>query len=57
MLVDGFATDDAELAMSYGFRKVISVKELLSLEIGASPWIPCDFYEGWTLKLKVLKTR
>lgn len=43
--------------MSYGFKKVISLKELMSLETTASPWIGLDFYEGMTVKLKVLKVR
>lgn len=57
ILVDGYSADDAELVMSYGFKKVISVKELMSLETSASPWIGLDFYEGRTVKLKILRVR
>ena len=30
-MVDGFTSDEAKLAMSYGFKKVISLMELMSL--------------------------
>eukprot|EP00353_Schmidingerella_taraikaensis_P011438 CAMPEP_0185568570 /NCGR_PEP_ID=MMETSP0434-20130131/1490_1 /TAXON_ID=626734 ORGANISM="Favella taraikaensis, Strain Fe Narragansett Bay" /NCGR_SAMPLE_ID=MMETSP0434 /ASSEMBLY_ACC=CAM_ASM_000379 /LENGTH=132 /DNA_ID=CAMNT_0028183131 /DNA_START=509 /DNA_END=907 /DNA_ORIENTATION=- len=40
--------------MSYGFKKVITLKELLSLEVSASMWIGIDFYES---KWSILKTR
>jgi len=42
VLVDGFASDDAKLAMSYGFKKVVSLKELMSVETTACPWIGVD---------------
>lgn len=54
MLVDGYNADDAELARSYGFKKVLSLKELLSLDWTLSMWIGCDFYES---KLDILRTR
>ena len=30
-MVDGFTSDEAKLTMSYGFKKVISLLELMSL--------------------------
>ena len=42
VLVDGYAQDDVGILESYGYRKVISLKELLSLEIYASMWIGVD---------------
>ena len=42
ILVDGIADDEAALALSYGFKKVISLRELMSLEVTASPWIGPD---------------
>ena len=45
------------LIESYGFKKVISLLELLSIETKASPWIGLDFQMGWNVKLKVLAAR
>ena len=42
MLVDGYGRDDGELARSYGFKKAISLKELMSLDVTASPAIGID---------------
>ena len=42
MLVDGYAADEVALTESYGFTKVITLKELMSLEITASMWIGID---------------
>jgi len=42
VLVDGYASDDAEIAMSYGFKKVITLKELMSVETTACPCIGFD---------------
>ena len=39
---------------SYGFKKVVSLMELLSIEVTASNWIGIDFYES---KFKILRTR
>ena len=57
VLVDGFQDDEVPLFESYGFKKVISLLELLSLETKASPWIGLDFQMGWSVKLKVLAAR
>ena len=57
MLIDGYGPDDGELFRSYGFKKVITLKELMSIETTVSPWIGLDYYEGWNVKLKVLATR
>ena len=37
VLVDGMSSDDVGLALSYGFKKVISVLELCSLYPDISP--------------------
>lgn len=42
VLIDGYSNDEVALAESYGFKKVISLMELLSLEIYASNWIGAD---------------
>ena len=57
ILVDGIAKDDGEMMRSYGFKKVITLMELMSLETTACPFIGLDYQEGWNVKLKVLATR
>ena len=57
ILIDGFAKNDVEMFLGYGFKKVITLMELMSLETSASPWIGLDYQEGWNVKLKVLATR
>lgn len=42
ILVDGYAPDEAALTLSYGFKKCITLKELMSLEVAASPFIGVD---------------
>jgi len=42
VLVEGYHKNDAELTMSYGYKKVISVQELTSLDYTVSPWMPID---------------
>ena len=54
VLVDGYSSDEVALMKSYGFNQVITLKELLSLEVTASGWIGPDFYES---KLSVLSAR
>ena len=46
VLVDGIAPDEVKLAMSYGFKKVISLKELMSLSFWLSSLAFFDFYES-----------
>ena len=42
VLVAGYSAHEVELIMSYGFKKVITLKELLSLETTVSMWIGFD---------------
>ena len=54
VLVDGFARDEAKLTMSYGFTKVISVKELMSLTKHINAHYLFDF---WGSKEAIEKTK
>ena len=42
-MIDGFAKNDVEMFLGYGFKKVITLMELMSLETSASPWIGLDY--------------
>ena len=54
ILVDGFSRDESALAMSYGFKKVISVKELQSLTPHINAHSILDF---WMSKEAMQKTQ
>ena len=53
-MVDGFYKDEAKLAMSYGFKKVLSLKELMSLSKNISP---CMIFDFWGNKEDIEKTQ
>ena len=44
ILVDGFSKDDVGLALSYGFKKVISLAEISALYPTISPVVMLDFF-------------
>jgi hypothetical protein len=52
VLVDGMSSDDVGLALSYGFKKVISVLELCSLYPDLSPLCLHDFKGSFELMEK-----
>jgi hypothetical protein len=54
VLIDGFSKDDVGLALSYGFKKVISLSELTSLYPNISPVVMLDFF-GSVEKLQKTK--
>ena len=49
MLVDGIAADDVKIAESYGFKKVVTVLELLTLYPTAGPAGLYDFFMSNTM--------
>lgn len=42
VLIEGYAPDEVEVFKNYGFKKVITLKELMSIETGVSMWIGID---------------
>ena len=53
-MVDGFSSDEAKLTMGYGFKKVISLKELMSLSKHLNAHAIFDF---WGSKDAIEKTQ
>jgi hypothetical protein len=54
VLVDGCSRDDVQLALSYGFKQVISISELCSLFPDMSPLTMLDFF-GDVNKIRLTK--
>ena len=42
VLVDGYSRDDLAIMQNYGYKKVITLKELLSLEVDVSIFTGLD---------------
>ena len=55
VLIDGMSADDVMIAESYGFKKVITVLELMTLYPTASPVGLFDFFMSQELFSKVHK--
>ena len=55
VLIDGIAADDVMIAESYGFKKVVTVLELMTLYPTASPLGLYDFFMSKELYQKVHK--
>ena len=54
ILIDGFSKDDVGLALSYGFKKIISLAEISALYPYISPVVSLDFF-GSAEKLQKTK--